>query len=205
MSSRHREADLSRVRKIAAADRKNLVNLDMLGRPGSGFEGWLDRLPDILAAKGLRSLVEALARAAGKERPAVWLLGGHVVKTGVVPHLIRFLERGYASVLAMNGATAIHDTEMALYGATSEDVAENLKDGSFGMIAETAAFFAEAMKAGEEEDLGLGECLGRALDATEGGQGSLLASAWRLGRRPLCTCPWARTSCTSTRRSTSGP
>jgi hypothetical protein len=182
MPSRHREADLKSVRKVAADQRKNLVERDMLGRPGGGFENWLDRLPDILAARGLRQLVESLARAAASGRPAVWLLGGHVIKTGVSPHLIRFMEKGYASVLAMNGATAIHDCEMALYGATSEDVAENLKDGSFGMIAETATFFAEAMRAGEEEELGLGECLGRALDAVPGGEGSLLAAAWRLER-----------------------
>lgn len=182
MPSRHREADLDRVRKVAAADRKNLVDRSMIGKPGSGFENWLDRLPDILAARGLRHLVAALARAAEKDKPAVWILGGHVIKTGVVPHLIRFLEKGYASVLAMNGAVAIHDTEMALFGATSEDVSENLGDGSFGMIAETAAFFAEAMKAGEKDGVGMGECLGRALVDTPHGEESLLAAAWRMGR-----------------------
>lgn len=182
MPSRFEEADLSRVRKIRAADRRNLVERSMLGRAGGGFENWLDRLPDILAARGLRQLVAALRDAAEGGRPAVWLLGGHVVKTGVTPHLIRFLERGYASVLAMNGATAIHDVEMTLFGATSEDVAENLKDGSFGMIAETASFFAEAMEEGAPEGLGLGEALGRRLEGREGAGDSLLAAAWRLGR-----------------------
>jgi len=182
MPSRYEEADLRKVRKIRAVDRRNLVEKKMLGRAGGGFDEWLDRLPDILAARGLRDLVAALLGAAEKGSPAVWLLGGHVVKTGVTPHLIRFLEKGYASVLAMNGATAIHDVEMTLYGATSEDVAENLKDGSFGMIAETADFFSEAMAEAETEGWGLGEALGRRLAKRDGAEACLLAAAWRCGK-----------------------
>ncbi len=180
MPSKFKEADLSAVRKIRAADRKNLVDRSMLGQAEGSFEGWLDRLPKILAAEGLRDLVAALGRASAEKAPAVWLLGGHVVKTGVTPHLIRFMERGHATVLAMNGATAIHDVEMALYGATSEDVAENLKDGSFGMIAETADFFSAAMEEAEAEELGLGEALGRKLAGLETADASLLAAACRL-------------------------
>jgi hypothetical protein len=182
MPSRHKEADLSRVKKVKAADRKNLVDRSMVGKTGEGFVNWLDNLPDILAAKGLRDLVGALQVASERSRPAIWLLGGHVVKTGVTPYLIRFLEQGYASVLAMNGAVAIHDVEMALYGATSEDVAENLKDGSFGMIAETSDFFCAALEEGKREGLGLGEVLGRRLAGLESADLSLLAATWRLGR-----------------------
>ncbi len=182
MPSKFKEADLSSVKKIKAADRKNLVERSMLGEAGNGFDAWLDGLPKILAAEGLRDLVAALRGASQDSQPAVWLLGGHVVKTGVTPHLIRFLEKGYATVLAMNGATAIHDVEMALYGATSEDVAENLKDGSFGMIAETADFFCAAMEEAETEELGLGEALGRRLAALDSADASILAAAWRLER-----------------------
>ncbi len=182
MPSRFKEADLNSVKKIKAADRKNLVQRSMLGEAGGAFDAWLDRLPKILAAEGLRDLVAALQNASNTSQPAVWLLGGHVVKTGVTPHLIRFMEKGCATVFAMNGATAIHDVEMALFGATSEDVAENLKDGSFGMIAETADFFSRAMKEAESEGLGLGEALGRNLATLDGADASLLAAAWRLER-----------------------
>ncbi|MBC8366151.1 hypothetical protein H8E52_01950 [bacterium] len=182
MPSRFKEADLSTVKKIKAADRKNLVQRSMVGKAGGGFDAWLGRLPKILAAEGLRDLVSALRSASEGTDPVVWLLGGHVVKTGVTPHLIRFMERGYATVFAMNGATAIHDVEMALYGATSEDVAENLKDGSFGMIAETADFFSAAMEEAEAGDLGLGESLGRKLAALDGADLSILAAAWRFER-----------------------
>lgn len=181
MASRFKEAELSRIRRVKAGQRKNLVDRSELGRPGSGFDGWLDRLPNILAARDLRLLVSRLKEASQNQRPCIWILGGHVIKTGLAPYLIRMMERGYATALVMNGSVAIHDSELALFGATSEDVGENLSDGSFGMIAETPAFFAEAIKAGADEDLGLGECLGQALTTAPHAEASVLASAARLG------------------------
>jgi hypothetical protein len=61
------------------------------------------------------------------------MLGGHIVKTGVAPVLIDLIERGVITHVAMNGSGAIHDYEIARFGATSEDVARGLLDGTFGM------------------------------------------------------------------------
>jgi len=60
----------------------------------------------------------------------------------------------------MNGAAAIHDYEVSLIGATSEDVAVSLKDGSFGMARETASAFQIASTKGTKENIGLGRALG---------------------------------------------
>ena len=76
-------------------------------------------------------------RAARATRGIVWGIGAHVIKTGVSPVLIDLMERGYVSALAMNGAGIIHDFEIALSGATSEDVDEALGPGRFGMAEET--------------------------------------------------------------------
>ena len=65
------------------------------------------------------------------------MLGGHVVKTGLAPLLIDLMRRGIITHLAMNGSAAIHDYEVARFGATSEDVAAGLRDGTFGMADET--------------------------------------------------------------------
>ena len=65
------------------------------------------------------------------------MLGGHVVKTGLAPVLIDLMRRGIVTHVAMNGSAAIHDYEIARFGATSEDVAAGLKDGTFGMADET--------------------------------------------------------------------
>ena len=67
----------------------------------------------------------------------MWGIGAHVIKTGVSPVLIDLMQRGYVSALAMNGAGIIHDFEVALAGATSEDVDEALGPGRFGMAEET--------------------------------------------------------------------
>jgi hypothetical protein len=71
------------------------------------------------------------------ERGVVVMLGGHIVKTGVAPVLIDLMERRVITHIAMNGSGAIHDYEIARFGATSEDVARGLVDGTFGMAEET--------------------------------------------------------------------
>ena len=79
----------------------------------------------------------ACARRARRERGIIWGLGAHVIKTGLSPVLIDLMERGFVSALATNGAGIIHDFELALSGATSEDVDEALGPGRFGMAEET--------------------------------------------------------------------
>jgi len=85
--------------------------------------------------------------------------------------------------IAMNSAAAIHDSESALFGATSEDVSENLLDGSFGMWMETGDFINGALAhAHRNAECGYGEALGRALldAAPRHSEVSILAAAVRL-------------------------
>ncbi|HZI40261.1 MAG TPA: hypothetical protein VFD67_01115, partial [Gemmatimonadaceae bacterium] len=81
--------------------------------------------------------MSAIASAANDKRAVVVMLGGHIVKTGLTPLLIELMKRGVITHLAMNGSAAIHDYEIARFGATSEDVARGLVDGTFGMADET--------------------------------------------------------------------
>jgi hypothetical protein len=155
-----RPADLGRVTTYPLAQRSNKVRIDEFARPvnaSSSLGDFLDGLPDILAVKTLREL--AAAREADK--PVVAALGAHVIKVGLAPVLIRMLEEKTISAIAMNGAGAIHDWEIAAIGATSEDVARVLHQGKFGMAEETGkalnAAAAEAAKTGE----GFGAALGR--------------------------------------------
>src|SRR3954447_19561562 len=107
----------------------------------------------------------ALAEAARRQRGVVIMLGGHVVKTGLAPVLIELMRRGIVTHLAMNGSAAIHDYEGARFGATWEDVAAGLRDGTFGMADETGREMNEAFVAGMQASQGMGESLGVALDA----------------------------------------
>ena len=94
------------------------------------------------------------------------------------------MRRGYATAFAMNGAAAIHDFEIALAGQTSEDVEAVLPDGRFGAAEETGREMNRAIAAGDREELGMGEALGRRLEliaAPQHAAASLLLQAYRQG------------------------
>src|SRR6185436_1736821 len=96
-------------------------------------------------------------------RAVVVGLGGHVIKTGLGPVLIDLMQRGYVTGFAMNGSAMIHDFEIALVGATSEDVYATLGEGSFGMAEETGRVINDATMEGSRDQIGLGEAIGRRL------------------------------------------
>jgi hypothetical protein len=181
------EADLSRVHTVPVARRPSKVSAGEFAHPPGddrSFRAFLDALPDILAARDFKQVVRAVADAKRRARGVVLMLGGHVVKTGLAPLLIELMRRGIATHLAMNGSAAIHDYEIARFGATSEDVAAGLKDGTFGMAEETGRGMNEAFVAGRERKMGMGEALAAALERQRDlahPELSILLNAARLG------------------------
>jgi hypothetical protein len=179
-----RVIDDSKIERLPFRERDNKVSSDDFGRPDAadGWGGWLASLPRILAANNLRLLVERLRDARRNGWTIIWMLGGHVIKTGLAPYLNDMMARGYITFLAMNGSTSIHDVEIALFGKTSEDVAKNLADGSFGMVAETGDFFKAAYAAARDSGCGMAEGIARQLEATQAANRdlSIIHTAWRL-------------------------
>ena len=178
--------DLHGLKTYDLASRPSKVFVEDLGRPlasGATVADWLDTLPKQLAANELRKVRDHLCRAKTEERTAVAAMGGHVIKTGCGPYLIDWIQRGVLSAVAMNGAAAIHDLELALCGKTSEDVSATLQAGQFGMARETADAFAVAALGGSQDGLGLGAGLGRFLDGTRclNPEASVLLAAYRAG------------------------
>src|SRR5690348_2315196 len=113
------------LRRKSIRDRKHLVHLKdfpPLAKPRAGFGEFLDSLPDFLAVKSLRALVEAIVSARRAGAPFMVAMGAHVVKTGCGPVLIDLMRRGIITAFVMHNAVAIHDYELALAGQTSEDV-----------------------------------------------------------------------------------
>ncbi len=164
----YREADLARLRTTPVAGRRNKVDPSLLASPPAtdrSFTAFLDSLPDVLGARDLRAVITGLAGAARARRGVVLLVGGHVVKVGLGPLINAWLERGIVTHLALNGAAAIHDFELAAYGGTSEDVESGLLDGSFGMAEETGAEMNAAIAAAARDGQGMGEGLARSLAA----------------------------------------
>ncbi|MES2123327.1 MAG: hypothetical protein V4503_01440, partial [Gemmatimonadota bacterium] len=181
-----READLSRLRTVPFAGRQNKVDPTLLAKPpgaDQSFRAFLASLPDVLAARDLRTVIDHVASAASAHKGVVLLLGGHVIKTGLGPLLGRLLERGVVTHVAMNGAAAIQDFELAAFGGTSEDVEAGLADGTFGMSEETGREMNRAIVDAAAAGRGLGEGFGVALAARgelAGAEASLLLTCQRL-------------------------
>jgi hypothetical protein len=178
------EIDLQRVQAGSIRDRHSKVHLDDFARVVKSQE-WFARLdealPRILAGNDFRQVVNDILTAFRRQRPVILLLGAHVIKCGLSALIVDLMRRGVVSAVALNGAGAIHDVEIAMWGRTSEDVAAGLQDGSFGMTAETAELINSALaKAGQGEGFGTG--LGRQLNGMDPPHGdhSLLVSGARL-------------------------
>lgn len=183
--------DFSALRTVSLKERGGKVkaaDFASVYQKGSGVLGWLDSLPRILAGESFGAVLEALNAARARRRALIWGLGGHVIKCGLAPVLIDLMRRGYVTVFALNGAAAIHDFEIALSGATSEDVEAALPDGRFGVANETGREMNCAIAAGERDGIGMGEALGRRLNELSVGQAlspameaSLVLQAYRHG------------------------
>ncbi|MGD2123367.1 MAG: hypothetical protein PVJ76_16565 [Gemmatimonadota bacterium] len=166
----HPEIDLSKVRTVPFHGRASRVSSEAFAKlpnPEGTFGDFLASLPDILEAASFKAVARGVARAVKDGRGVLWMLGGHTIKTGLAPLLIRMMERRAATVIAGNGSVAIHDYEVARWGVTSEDVEAGLGDGTFGMAEETGREMNEALATGARKGMGFGEALGRALSRRE--------------------------------------
>ena len=108
--------DPSELKTYSIAERRHKVELESFAKlppRGASTSALLDSMPDFLAVRNLRLSVDAMVTARGEDRPVVWALGAHVVKVGCSPIVIDLIKRGAVSAIAMNGATAIHDVEVA--------------------------------------------------------------------------------------------
>lgn len=177
--------DFSRLRLESRTGRGHKVALAALGTTtgvGCSFREWFDSLPQFLGASELRQTVDAIVAARRADRPVVFAFGGHVIKTGCSPLVVDLIERGVVTALATNGSGAIHDLEIAETGATSEEVAETIRDGTFGMVRETCERMNAAAREGAQQG-GLGWALGRLLAEGDGPHKglSVFAAAYRTG------------------------
>jgi hypothetical protein len=156
------------------------------GRPleqGASVRDFLDALPRQLGADTLRALAADIRRARDADRPRLWGFGAHVLKVGLSPLLVDLMERGDITALALNGAGIVHDFELAVAGQTSEEVADGLGSGAFGMARETGEELNRAVVEGSADGLGLGWSIGRWLQQQKPRhlEVSVLAAAYRLG------------------------
>src|SRR5208337_2193350 len=129
----------------------------------------------------LREVAGRIAAAREKGAARILMMGAHVIRAGVSRYIIDLLERGYLTHIAMNGAGAIHDYELARVGATTESVARYIRSGEFGLWRETGELN-EVIREAADLSLGLGENVGRRIESSDFPHKSLsiFAAAYRL-------------------------
>jgi hypothetical protein len=181
----YEEFDVTGVKTYPLKSRQSKARVEDFARPcpaPASVAGLVTSLPDILAAADFKAVVQAIRSAKADDRGIVWGVGAHVIKTGLGPVLIDLMERGYVSAIATNGAAVIHDFEIALAGATSEEVDEALGPGRFGMAEETGRLLNEAIAAGVAAGRGIGQAVASSLNARspQFARSSMLCAADRL-------------------------
>lgn len=165
--ARFKQLDVSHVKTISIASRRSKVTPKDFARVykprTESFSRFVRSLPHILAAEDLREVVDGIIDSRRRRKPVILMLGAHVIKVGLSPLIVDLIKKNIVTAVAMNGAAAIHDVETAMWGKTSEDVAENIADGRFGMSRETGEFINGTLRKFVQTDLGFGEALGREL------------------------------------------
>jgi len=177
---------LHKVKTYPLAKRYSKVKLGESARPwrpGGAMTDFLAGLPDILAAKTLREVTDAIVKARLAGKAVVVGMGAHPTKVGLNPVLVDLMERRVITALALTGAVIIHDFELAWLGRTSEEVDTEINTGRFGMAEETGRLLNEAITRGVRKGLGIGEALGTWVEERRlpNRKTSLLAASVRLG------------------------
>ena len=184
--SKYKSINLDKIKTYPSSQRKSKVNTSLEAVPphaGMTVKDFLNHLPSVLKANDLKAIARAVIEARKHDKPVIVMLGGHVIKCGCSPILIDLAQKGLITHFASNGSAGIHDTELALYGHTSEDVDTALTDGSFGMASDLADFVNQAAKDASEKGEGFGEALGRRMVESNAPHlhRALIPQAYKLG------------------------
>jgi hypothetical protein len=163
--SRFKEIDLTHLKRYSIIDRSSKVNeTEFAAVEDTDLASFWKCVPDILKASDMQELLGHCADAVRRGKPIIVGVGGHVIKCGLAPLLIKMINMGVIKGVASNNSVVIHDYEIANFGNTSEDVATALTDGSFGMVIETSDGINNLISEGSKQGLGYGEAVGKAIN-----------------------------------------
>lgn len=183
----YKQISLKKIKTYPLSSRKSKVEIALSASPharGASFKTFMEGLPSFLAASDLKAVVRSVVEARRNQRPVVVGMGAHPIKVGVSPLIIDLMKRGIVTAIAANGACIIHDFELSLTGRTSEDVAQEVCTGAFGMARETAKELNTAIKRGVKKGYGIGKSVGEHI-FLKGKKGlsdrSIFAEGYRLG------------------------
>jgi len=169
----YKQFDRRQVKLLPLKKREHDLDLSIMLYPDSELPGFTHPSIDAIA--------ERIRAAKARGAAVIFMMGAHVIRSGVSPLIIDMMERGLITHIALNGAGSIHDFEFSLIGQTSESVAKYISEGQFGLWEDTGRIN-DAVNAGAAEGLGFGECVGRMIEDGDlpNRRVSLLAAAYRL-------------------------
>ncbi len=184
--TKYKEIDVQKVKTISIQNRDYKLDVGDLAKPisaGKSFRAFWDSMPSVLESRNLNKLGQEIVKAIQCKKPVLMMMGAHVIKVGLSPLMVDFINNQYFQGIAMNGAGAIHDVELAYFGKTSEDVGETIKDGRFGMARETAEILNGTVLDARQNGLGFGEALGKRIvtDKPVNHQFSIFGQAYQQG------------------------
>ncbi len=180
------ELDLNKLKRYSLSSRKSKVETDQFGKRfkmDGGLDALFDSIPRVLGGKDFFDLVNRWGEARDRGNSIIVGMGAHVIKVGLSPLIIQLMEEGWITHLSVTGAFLVHDVEVALLGCTSEDVVEQLADGSFGMVEDTTRLINLAVRDGATKGLGLALSVAERMEAEKLpliGK-SILAASMKLG------------------------
>lgn len=183
--SPYKQIDLARIKTIPLSSRKSKTQVKDFAQPSSKndrIDDFLRQLPKYFKVNDLYELLKAIRQAKDKDKPVIFMFGAHIVKLGLSPIIIDLMKNKFVTFLSTNGAGAIHDFEIGMWGKTSEDVKGGLKRGTFGMSEQTSRLFNQISKCSIDAEQGLGEGIGQFLIQSKAKfrKYSLLAAAFEL-------------------------
>lgn len=178
--------DLTKLKRYSIHERRSKVSVEnFVGKyeKGSTFARFLRSIPPILGGEEFHFIVRSVKHAKKRGKKVVVGFGAHVLKVGLSSLIIQLLENKLLDHVAVTGAFLVHDVELTMAGLTSEDVAEQIRDGSFGMAQETSLFLNRAIREGFVNGEGLAHSVAsRIKDAFSPPAGpSVLASCVAMG------------------------
>jgi hypothetical protein len=149
--------DLRKLKVCPLAERASLSQVEeVLVEPSADPPPCAEPVAKIIENCACR-IKSALARRSG----VMLIYGAHLIKNGGQLLLIRFLDHGWVTHLATNGAGTIHDWEFSFLGRSTESVRDNVATGRFGTWDETGRYMHLALLAGGLREEGYGQALGR--------------------------------------------
>jgi len=152
-------------------------------KPGGRFGDFLCSLPNLGCAGDLFRLRDAIISAHRHKHMVILACGGHVFDSGLGPMICRLIEQKIITGLALTGAALQQDVEIALSGRTVSARDRELNQGMFCMTEETGALINEAINFAAEENMGIGQSVGKKLqdEELEHLDHSVVATAYRYG------------------------